>query len=158
MNGTFACENDHLLNTVLKKTVRSLVPRLLEATSLAAGSLTLSPPPSLLFTYSSTTSLSRAAQLPRLGHHWCVSRLERFLSPTFLGLTPFSADWGAGHSTLSSAVNGTDYIGWAGATQHLFGEALAGYVDNGTVPIEIVDDKIIRCVVCSATSPSSCTC
>jgi len=73
-------------------------------------------------------------------------------------LTPLSADWGAGHSTLSSAVNGTDYIGWAGATQHLFGEALAGYVDNGTVPIEIVDDKIIRCVVDSATSPSICTC
>jgi beta-glucosidase len=73
-------------------------------------------------------------------------------------LTPLSADWGAGHSTLSSAVNGTDYIGWAGATQHLFGEALAGYVDNGTVPIEIVDDKIIRCVAVSATSPSSCTC
>ncbi|GAA5898876.1 hypothetical protein JCM8208_005418 [Rhodotorula glutinis] len=82
VNGTFACENDHLLNTVLKKTLNF--------------------------------------------HGWVIT------------------DWGAGHSTLSSAVNGTDYIGWAGATQHLFGEALAGYIDNGTVPIEIVDDKIIR--------------
>ncbi|BGP48137.1 hypothetical protein JCM10450v2_004009 [Rhodotorula kratochvilovae] len=79
VNGSFACENDHLLNTVLKKTLNF--------------------------------------------HGWVIT------------------DWGAGHDTVASAVNGTDFIG---ATGHLFGDALAGYVENGTIPIEIVDDKIVR--------------
>ncbi|GJN89738.1 hypothetical protein Rhopal_002727-T1 [Rhodotorula paludigena] len=50
------------------------------------------------------------------------------------------SDWGASHTTLGSAVNGTDWI----APSNLFGDLLAELVANGTVPEDIADDKIIR--------------
>ncbi|GAA5897096.1 hypothetical protein JCM8208_006169 [Rhodotorula glutinis] len=81
-NGTFACENDHLLNTVLKKTLNF--------------------------------------------HGWVIT------------------DWGAGHDTLKLANHGTDFIGFFTDTGHYYGEALMPFVKNGSVPVEVVDDKIIR--------------
>lgn len=50
------------------------------------------------------------------------------------------SDWGASHTTLGSAVNGTDWI----APSNLFGDLLAELVANGTVPEDIADDKIVR--------------
>ncbi|TNY18660.1 glycoside hydrolase [Rhodotorula diobovata] len=85
VNGSFACENDHLLNTVLKKTLNF--------------------------------------------HGWVITG---------------ASHWGAGHDTVNSSLHGTDFIGWAREDGHLFGDALAPFVENGTVPIEVVDDKIIR--------------
>ncbi|GAA5850987.1 hypothetical protein JCM8547_009149 [Rhodosporidiobolus lusitaniae] len=49
-------------------------------------------------------------------------------------------DWGAGHTTLGSAINGTDYI----EPSPLWGDLLTGYIENGTVPETVLDDKIVR--------------
>ncbi|GAA5850930.1 hypothetical protein JCM8547_009134 [Rhodosporidiobolus lusitaniae] len=52
-------------------------------------------------------------------------------------------DWGAGHTTLGTAINGTDFI----ESNVLWGDLLTGYIENGTVPEAVLNDKIIRWLV-----------
>ncbi|GAA5825496.1 hypothetical protein JCM3770_004519 [Rhodotorula araucariae] len=53
-------------------------------------------------------------------------------------------DWGAGHTTAGTALNGTDWVAAGSAAGNLFGDKLGAYIKNGSVPAEIVDDKLIR--------------
>ncbi|GAA5953317.1 hypothetical protein JCM8115_000490 [Rhodotorula mucilaginosa] len=50
-------------------------------------------------------------------------------------------DWGAGKTTLGSALNGTDAIG---GFPNLFGASLAAVIKNGSVPEALLDDKLTR--------------
>ncbi|GAA5917833.1 hypothetical protein JCM6882_000835 [Rhodosporidiobolus microsporus] len=56
----------------------------------------------------------------------------------FLGTV--CSDWGAAFNTVPAALNGTDIT----MPSTLFGARLAAFVQNGTVPDSIFDDKIIR--------------
>ncbi|GAA5831313.1 hypothetical protein JCM11251_007831 [Rhodosporidiobolus azoricus] len=50
------------------------------------------------------------------------------------------SDWGAAFATVPAALNGTDIV----MPRSLFGAQLAAFVENGTVPETIFDDKILR--------------
>ncbi|GAA6000791.1 hypothetical protein JCM10207_004662 [Rhodosporidiobolus poonsookiae] len=52
-------------------------------------------------------------------------------------------DWGAGHHTLGTALNGTDNVQTYGGP-NVWGESLSAVIENGTVPESILDDKIVR--------------
>ncbi|GAA5896991.1 hypothetical protein JCM6882_007325 [Rhodosporidiobolus microsporus] len=51
-----------------------------------------------------------------------------------------TSDWGAVFNTLRAAVNGTDVT----EARALFGPRLVPFIENGTVPETIFDDKIVR--------------
>ncbi|BGP44923.1 hypothetical protein JCM10450v2_000738 [Rhodotorula kratochvilovae] len=53
-------------------------------------------------------------------------------------------DWGAGHTTAGTALNGTDWVASGSAAANLFGDQLGAFIKNGSIPAEIVDDKLIR--------------
>lgn len=53
-------------------------------------------------------------------------------------------DWSAGHTTAGSALNGSDFIGNSGASGNLFGDKLAAFIKNGSIPEGVLDDKILR--------------
>ncbi|GAA6030004.1 hypothetical protein JCM8097_009210 [Rhodosporidiobolus ruineniae] len=52
------------------------------------------------------------------------------------------SDWGAAHHTVPAALNGTDFP--AGNSVSIWGDKLAAFIQNGTVPDTVVDDKLIR--------------
>lgn len=52
-------------------------------------------------------------------------------------------DFGAGRTTYGTAINGTDAIGGF-AYMNLWGERLAPFVQNGSVPEAVLDDKLVR--------------
>ncbi|GAA6063791.1 hypothetical protein JCM10212_001361 [Sporobolomyces blumeae] len=54
------------------------------------------------------------------------------------------SDWGAAHDTVRSAKAGLDFIEGGSATSQLWGSALKSAVLNGSLPKDIMDDKIAR--------------
>lgn len=54
------------------------------------------------------------------------------------------SDWGAAYDTVEAAKNGLDFVEGGGPTSNIFGAALGAYIKNGTLPKDIIDDKIVR--------------
>ncbi|GAA5936851.1 uncharacterized protein JCM15063_000080 [Sporobolomyces koalae] len=54
------------------------------------------------------------------------------------------SDWGSAHNTVESALAGVDYLEGGSASSNLWGNLLRAPIANGTLPKDIMDDKIIR--------------
>ncbi|GAA6009883.1 hypothetical protein JCM11491_000851 [Sporobolomyces phaffii] len=55
------------------------------------------------------------------------------------------SDWGAAYDTVASALAGLDYVeGSNPATNAIWGPHLEAVIANGTLPKDIMDDKIVR--------------
>ncbi|TNY17462.1 glycoside hydrolase superfamily [Rhodotorula diobovata] len=55
-----------------------------------------------------------------------------------------SSDFGAAYTTIGSALGGLDWVAYAFESGNKFGALLAAEIENGTLPADIADDKIIR--------------
>ncbi|GAA5973751.1 hypothetical protein JCM11641_005117 [Rhodosporidiobolus odoratus] len=51
-------------------------------------------------------------------------------------------DWGAAYDTAPAALNGTDYV--EGVGTNIWGAKLGELINNGTLPDNIIDDKLVR--------------
>ncbi|BGP29001.1 hypothetical protein JCM10296v2_000737 [Rhodotorula toruloides] len=71
--------------------------------------------------------------------HLLKEELSRLAFPGFV-LT----DWGAGHTTLGSALNATDYVEAGSVKGNIYGSFLGEAAKNGSVPEALLDDKIVR--------------
>jgi beta-glucosidase len=55
-----------------------------------------------------------------------------------------SSDWGSAHNTIESALSGLDFVEGGSPASNLWGELLRDPIANGTLPKDILDDKILR--------------
>ncbi|GAA5901720.1 beta-glucosidase [Sporobolomyces salmoneus] len=53
------------------------------------------------------------------------------------------SDWGSAHNTVESALAGLDFVE-AGSGPSIWGDNLRAPIQNGTLPSDILDDKIVR--------------
>ncbi|GAA5871175.1 hypothetical protein JCM16303_001715 [Sporobolomyces ruberrimus] len=54
------------------------------------------------------------------------------------------SDWGSAHNTIESALSGLDFVEGGSPASNLWGELLRDPIANGTLPKDILDDKILR--------------
>ncbi|GAA5964449.1 hypothetical protein JCM3765_006282 [Sporobolomyces pararoseus] len=54
------------------------------------------------------------------------------------------SDWGAAHNGTAAALAGLDFVEGGSVTSNLWGDALRPLIANGTLPKDILDDKIRR--------------
>ncbi|BGP00866.1 beta-glucosidase, glycoside hydrolase family 3 protein [Rhodotorula toruloides] len=54
------------------------------------------------------------------------------------------SDWGAAYDTVEAAKNGLDFVEGGAPASNIFGGALGAAIKNGTLPKDIIDDKIVR--------------
>lgn len=54
------------------------------------------------------------------------------------------SDWGAAYNTLEAAKNGLDFVEGGAPASNIFGANLGALIKNGTLPKDIIDDKIVR--------------
>jgi beta-glucosidase len=55
-----------------------------------------------------------------------------------------SSDWGAAHDTIQSALSGLDFVEGGSPASNLWGNLLREPIANGSLPADIMDDKIAR--------------
>ncbi|GAA5929041.1 hypothetical protein JCM10213_004974 [Rhodosporidiobolus nylandii] len=68
--------------------------------------------------------------------------LNGLLKKEFNALGAVVSDWGAAFNAAPAALGGLDWV--AGTSRNIWGAALGELIANGTVPANIIDDKMVR--------------